>query len=184
MRGPRPGTPDVYGLMAEFNTPHDVVEAAHKVHAQGYRKVDAYSPYPMEELSHALGFHYSPLPLLVLLGGIVGLLSVYGLAYWSAVIEYPMNIGGRPLHSWPAFIVPTFDGTILFASLTAVLGVLALNGLPEPYHPVFNVPTFALASRDKFFICIEARDAKFDREQTREFLRALPGVIDVAEVDY
>ena len=184
MRRRGTGTPDIHGVMAEFNTPHDVVEAAHRVHAQGYRKVDAYSPYPIEELSHALGFHHSPLPLLVLLGGIFGLVAVYGLQYWSAVIEYPMNIGGRPLHSWPAFVVPTFDGTILFASLTAVLGLLALNGLPEPYHPVFNVPTFALASRDKFFLCIEARDPRFDREKTREFLRALPGAIDVAEVEH
>lgn len=184
MRGRGPGTPEIYGVMAEFNSPHDVVEAAHTVRSQGYRKVDAYSPYPMEELSHALGFDHSALPKLVLGGGILGLVAVYALQYWSAVIEYPMNIGGRPLHSWPAFIIPTFEGTILFASLTAVLGVLALNGLPEPYHPVFNVPTFALASRDKFFLCIEARDPKFDREKTRDFLRALPGVVDVAEVDH
>lgn len=184
MKGPRPGTPDIHGLMAEFHSPHDVVEAAHQVHAQGYRKVDAYSPYPMEELSEALGFHHSPLPLMVLAGGVVGLLAVYGLQYWSAVIEYPMNIGGRPLHSWPAFVVPTFDGTILFASLTAVLGVLALCGLPEPYHPVFNVPGFALASRDKFFLCIEARDQRFDLEKTRAFLAGLPGVAEVSEVQH
>lgn len=184
MRGPRPGTPDIHGLMAEFHAPHDVVEAAHRVHAQGYKKVDAYSPYPMEELSEALGFHHSPLPLMVLAGGIVGLLAVYGLQYWSAVIEYPMNIGGRPLHSWPAFVVPTFDGTILFASLTAVLGVLALCGLPEPYHPVFNVPGFALASRDKFFLCVEARDKHFDLAKTRAFLESLPGVTEVSEVQH
>jgi hypothetical protein len=184
MRGPRPGTPDIHGLMAEFHTPHDVVEAAHRAHAQGFKKVDAYSPYPMEELSEALDFHHSPLPLMVLVGGIVGMVAVYGLQYWSAVIEYPMNIGGRPLHSWPAFTIPAFEGTILFASLTAVLGLLALCGLPEPYHPVFNVPGFALASRDKFFLCIEARDKHFDLARTRAFLESLPGVTEVSEVQH
>jgi hypothetical protein len=121
---------------------------------------------------------------MVLAGGIVGLLAIYGLQYWSAVIEYPMNIGGRPLHSWPAFSIPAFEGTILFASLTAVLGLLALCGLPEPYHPVFNVPGFALASRDKFFLCIEARDKHFDLARTRAFLEGLPGVMEVSEVQH
>jgi len=180
MKGRLPGTPEIYGLMAEFRTPEEVVVAAQKVHEAGYRKVDGFSPYPIEELSHALGVHHSPLPKLVLAGGITGLLAGWGLQYWAAVIEYPMNIGGRPLNSWPAFIVPAYETTILFAAGAAVLGMLALNGLPEPYHPVFNVPAFALASRDKFFICIEARDPRFDRIGTRRFLESLsPGVYEV-----
>jgi hypothetical protein len=174
--------PGIYGLMAEFHSPGEVVEAAHRVRGEGYRKVDAYSPYPIEALSEALDFHRSKLPLLVLVGGIVGLLAGYGLQYWAAVIEYPMNIGGRPFHSWPSFIPPAYETTILLAALTAVLGMLALNGLPEPYHPVFNVPHFALASRDRFFLCIEAADPRFDREATRRFLEGLPGATDITEV--
>jgi Protein of unknown function (DUF3341) len=176
-------TTDIYGLMAEFRTPHEVVEAARRVHEAGYRKIDGYSPYPIEELSEALGQHHSPLPKIVLIGGIVGLLAGIGLEYWASVIEYPMNIGGRPFNSWPAFIIPAYETTILFAAASAVLGMLALNGLPEPYHPVFNVPGFVLASRDKFFICIEARDPKFDREATKTFLGGL-GASEVAEVEH
>jgi len=165
--------PPIYGLMAEFADPAAVVAAAHRVRAAGYRKVDAFSPYPIEELSEALEFHKSKLPLLVLMGGAAGLLGGYGLQYWTSVIDYPMNIGGRPFHSWVAFIPPTFETTILVAALTAVLGMLALNGLPEPYHPVFNVPRFALASKDRFFICIEADDPKFDHDRTWAFLESL-----------
>jgi len=183
MKGRLPGTPEIYGLMAQFRTPEEVVVAAHKVHEAGYRIVDGYSPYPIEELSHALGVHHSPLPRLVLAGGITGLLAGWGLEYWAAVIEYPMNIGGRPFNSWPSFIIPAYETTILFAACVAVLGMLALNGLPEPYHPVFNVPAFALATRDKFFICIEARDPKFDRTGTRKFLESL-GTTDVYEVEH
>jgi hypothetical protein len=162
--------PAMYGLMAEFHTAEELVEAAHKVHEAGFHHVDAYTPYPIEEVSHALGLHRSKLPLIVLGGGIMGGLAGYLLQYWSQVIEYPLNIGGRPYHSWPAFIVPTFETTILFAALSAVLGMFALNGLPQPYHPVFNVPRFALASRDRYFLVIEARDPKFDPEETRRFL--------------
>jgi Protein of unknown function (DUF3341) len=172
----------LYGLLAEFHSPHDVVEAAKRVREAGYRRVDGYSPYPIEELAEALEFHKSPLPMLVLAGGILGLLAGWGLEYWSAVIEYPMNVGGRPVNSWPAFIVPAFETTILFAAGTAVFGMLALNGLPQPYHPVFNVPSFALASRDRFFIGIEARDPRFDREGTKAFLKSL-GADAVAEVE-
>ena len=178
-----PVRPPIYGLMAEFSTPADVVAAAKRVHEAGYRKVDAYSPYPMEELSEALEFHHSPLPKIVLAGGICGALAGYGLQYWASVIEYPFNVGGRPYHSWPAFIPATFEMTILFAALGAVLGMLALNGLPEPYHPVFNVPTFALASRDRFFICVEATDPKYDHDDTWRFLVSL-GARAVSEVEH
>jgi hypothetical protein len=174
--------PPIYGLLAEFHSPHEVVEAARKARDAGYRKVDGYSPYPIEELSEALEFR-SPLPKLVLTGGIAGLLAGFGLEYWASVIEYPMNIGGRPFFSWPAFLIPAYETTILFAAGTAVLGMLALNGLPEPYHPVFNVPGFALATRDKFFLCIEASDPKFDREGTKRFMQSL-GASVVSEVEH
>jgi hypothetical protein len=177
-RGPR-----LYALMAEFHTPGAVVAAARAARAAGYRRLDAYSPHPIEELAEALHFHHSHLPLIVLAGGVVGALVGYGLQYWASVIEYPMNVGGRPFHSWPAFIVPTFETTILFAALSAVLGMLALNGLPEPYHPVFNVPSFALASRDRYFLAIESADAQFDEAETRRFLGGLEGVAEVTEVE-
>jgi hypothetical protein len=173
----------IHGIMAEFHTPHEVVEAAKKVHAAGFTKVDAYSPFPIEELSEALELHRSHLPKLVLTGGILGLLAGWGLEYWASVIEYPMNIGGRPFNSWPAFIVPAYECTILFAAGAAVFGMLALNGLPQPYHPVFNVPGFALASRDKFFLCIESTDPKFDRTDTHRFLAGL-GATEVSEVEH
>ena len=174
--------PRLYGLMAEFDSPHDLVAAANKAREAGYRKMDAYTPFPIEELPEALGFRHNRLPLLVLIGGIAGAIFGYGLQYWASVIEYPINVGGRPLHSWPSFIPPTFETTILFAALTAVLGMLALNGLPMPHHPVFNAPRFALATRDAFFLCIEATDPKFDREQTQYFLQQL-GAHQVAEVE-
>ncbi len=172
----------LYGLMAEFHTAEELIEAVHKVHDAGFRRVDAFTPYPIEEVSHALDLPRSKVPLIVLGGGLTGLAAGYMLQYWSQVIEYPMNIGGRPFHSWPAFIVPTFEMTILFAALAAVLGMFALNGLPEPYHPVFNVPRFALASRDRYFLVIEARDPKFDPEETRRVLLDLHAseVSDVA----
>jgi hypothetical protein len=173
---------DIYGLLAEFHTPAEVVEAAHRVREAGYTRIDGYSPYPVEELIHALDIGPSQLPKLVLAGGIVGALAGWSLQYWAAVIEYPMNIGGRPVNAWPAFIIPSFETTILFAAVAAVLGMLALNGLPEPYHPVFNVPSFALASRDKFFLSIESTDPKFDRAATAKFLRGL-GAAEVQEVE-
>ena len=163
----------VYGLMAEFDDPQTLVSAAHRAHEGGYRRMDAYSPFPIEELHEALGVHHTKLPLLVLIGGLCGCLGGYGLQYWVSVIAYPLNIGGKPLHSWPSFVPVTFECTILGAALTAVLGMLALNGLPMPYHPVFNVPRFALASRNRFFLLIEARDPKFDIDDTRRFLETL-----------
>src|SRR5881296_1019190 len=166
-------TPAIYGLMAEFDDPNTLVAATHRAYHEGYRQMDAYSPFPIEELHEALGVHHTRLPLIVLIGGLCGCLGGYLLQYWSSALAYPLNIGGKPLHSWPAFIPVTFECTILAAALSAVLGMLALNGLPMPYHPVFNVPRFALASRNRFFLCIEAADPKFDLEGTRAFLTTL-----------
>lgn len=173
----------IYGMMAEFEEPNALVSAARKAYQEGYRQMDAYSPFPMEELSEAIGFHHTRLPLLVFLGGLTGCLGGYFLQYWVSVIEYPVNVGGKPYHSWPNFIPVTFETTVLLAALTAVFGMLALNGLPEPYHPVFNVPRFALASRDRFFLVIESRDPKFDRDKTWRFLDTLQPR-GVSEVDY
>jgi hypothetical protein len=169
--------------MAEFAEPNSLVAATRKAREEGYRKMDAYTPFPIEELNEAIGHHHTRLPLIVLIGGIVGGLSGYLLQYWTSVIDYPLNVGGRPLHSWPAFIVPTFEMTILGAALAAVFGMLALNRLPMPHHPVFNAPRFALASRDRFFLCIEAVDPKFDLEGTRNFLQSL-GAREVSDVEY
>jgi hypothetical protein len=163
----------VYGVLAEFDDPNALVAATARAYREGYRRMDAYSPFPIEELHEALGGHHTRLPLIVLIGGIFGGLGGYALQYWTQAIAYPINVGGRPYHSWPAFIPVTFECTILAAALSAVLGMIALNGLPMPYHPVFNVPRFALASRNRFFLCIEAADPKFDVERTRRFLETL-----------
>ena len=169
----KPARSTLYGLMAEFDDPSDLVAGARKATEAGYRKLDAYSPMPIEELHEALAMHHNRLPLIVLIGGIIGGTGGYALQWWASTIAYPLNVGGKPLHSWPMFIPVTFECTILVAALFAVFGMLALNGLPEPYHPVFNVPRFALASRNRFFLCIEARDAKFHLEDTRAFLESL-----------
>ena len=173
--------PAIYGLLAEFHTPEELLAAARRAYQEGYRRMDAYSPFPVEGLAEALGHRHTRLPLIVLIGGLIGCASGFLLQYWGSVSYYPMNVGGRPLNSWPSFIPITFETTILLAALSAVLGMLALNGLPMPYHPVFNVERFALASRDRFFLAIEARDAKFDRERTRQFLQNLTerGVFDI-----
>ena len=168
-----PVMPPVYGLLAEFESPEALVHAAHCVHAQGYRRYDAYSPFPVEGLTEALGQRPTRLPLVVLIGGVLGGLGGYLLQYWSMAVNYPLNVGGRPLNSWPLFIPVTFECTVLGAALAAVVGMLALNGLPMPYHPLFHVERFALATRDRFFLCIEARDRKFDRAATARFLQSL-----------
>ncbi|HEX8179061.1 MAG TPA: DUF3341 domain-containing protein [Pyrinomonadaceae bacterium] len=175
--------PPFYGLMAEFDNPTDVVTAARAVHEAGYRRIDAFSPYPIEELSEAVGMHTTKMSLIVLIGGLIGLIGGYGMQYYLSVINYPLNVGGKPLNSWPAFIPITFETTVLCAALAGIFGMLALNGLPEPYHPVFNTPNFALASRDRFFLLIESRDDNFDRTQTAEFLRSL-GPREVTDVEY
>ena len=151
------GRPAIYGLMAEFETSHALVEAARRRITRAIARWTRTRPCPIEELHDALHMHDDRLPKMVLIGGILGGLGGYGLQYWASTIAYPLNVGGRPLHSWPMFIPVTFETTILAAALTAVLGMLALNGLPQPFHPVFNVPRFALASRNRFFLCIEAQ---------------------------
>ncbi|HXG93299.1 MAG TPA: DUF3341 domain-containing protein [Blastocatellia bacterium] len=176
--------PRLYGLMAEFDNPNDVVAAAHAAYEEGYRRMDAYSPFPIEELSEAIGFHKTRLPVIVLIGGLLGCVGGFALCYWVSAIAYPINIGGRPLNSWPAFIPVTFECTILLAALSAVLGMLALNGLPQPYHPVFNVDRFELASRNHFFLCIESSDPRFDAERTREFLEGMEGAREVSDVEF
>ena len=165
--------PAVYGLLAEFDDPTSLVMAADRAREEGYVFMDAYSPFPIEELHHAIGMHHTRLPLIVLIGGLVGCIGGFALQYWVSAVAYPVNVGGKPFVSWPAFIPVTFECTILGAALSCVLGMLALNGLPQPYHPVFNVPRFALASRNRFFLCIEARDPRFHLEDTRRFLETL-----------
>ena len=162
----------LYGLAAEFENPNTLVAATRRAVQEGYRRLDAYTPFPIEELHEALGIHRTWVPTIVLACGLIGAVTGYGLAYWVSAVAYPLNIGGRPLHSWPAFIPVTFETTVLFAAFGAVLGMLALNRLPKPYHPIFNVPRFALATRDRFFLCIEAADPKFDLEATRRFLES------------
>src|SRR5262245_26607367 len=175
--------PPIYGLLAEFSDPTELVAAARRAHEAGYRQMDAYSPFPVEGLAEALGFHRTRVPLIVFIGGLVGCIGGYFLQYYVAAIHYPLNIGGRPLNSWPSFIPITFELTVLIAALSAVLGLLALNGLPMPYHPLFNAPRFARATQDRFFLCIEANDAQFDREETRRFMeRLVPR--EISEVGY
>jgi hypothetical protein len=164
----------IYGVMAEFDSADELIAAGRKAYAEGYRRLDAYSPFPLEELEEAIGVPHTILPWLVLFGGIFGGMAGYGLEYWTQNIAYPLVIGGKPFHSWPNFIPVWFETTVLGASLTAVISMLALNGLPEPYHPVFNIESFLeRGQKDKFFLVIEARDPKFKLEESRNFLSKL-----------
>ena len=180
--GRRRGTPALYGIMAEFDNPSDLVAAARRTHEAGYRRINGYSPYPIEELDEAIGFTRTTLPLIVLVGGILGGLGGFFMQYWMEVIDYPLNVGGKPFNSWPAFIPITFECTVLVAAFAAVLGMLVLNKLPQPYHPVFNAPNFALATRDKFFLVIEANDPKFRHAETAQFMNTL-GAMGVNDVE-
>jgi len=171
----------IYGMMAEFDSASDLVAAARRTHEEGYHKIDAYSPFPVEGLAEEIGFRKNGVPLVVLIGGLLGCMSGYALQYWISAVSYPINVGGRHYNSWPAFIVVTLEKRRLFAGLAAVFGMLALNGLPMPYHPVFNVPRFAFATRDRFFLIIFSSDAKYDAVATRAFLETL-GPRSISEV--
>jgi len=172
-----------HGLLAEYRSPQALLDAAHRAHAAGYRSMDAFTPFPIEALSEVVCDHHrSKVPLVCLVGGIVGALGGWALAYWTSTIDYALNIGGKPFNSWPAFIPVIFETTVLFAAFSAGLGMLALNRFPEPYHPVFNVESFRTkASRDGFFLCLEATDPKFDRDASRAFL-AETGAVEVHDV--
>jgi len=162
-----------YGLLAEFETPGALVHAAERAHEEGYRLMDCFTPYPIEEAAEAVGFKKNRVSLITLIGGICGGLGGYSLMYWISVIDYPINVGGKPFHSWPAFIPVLFECTVLGAALFTLIGMLALNGLPMPYHPVFNAPEFARASKDRFFLVIEAADPKFSLDETGTFLESM-----------
>lgn len=173
---------NLHGIMAEFDTPTELVEAARRVRDAGYVKTDAFSPFPLHEIDEALGIKRSILPYLIFAGGITGLMAGIGLEYFVHVYDYPIIVGGRPHFSLPAFIPPAYELTILFASFVAVFGMLFLNGLPSPYHPVFNVPRFALATREKFFLIIQSNDEKYDYSETRAFMEGL-GAQEVFDVE-
>ena len=170
----------MHGVMAEFDTGQALVDAARKTMAQGFTKVEAYTPVPIEDLNDIIHKTRTVLPKIVLAGGLSGMATGFGLQYWASVIEFPMNIGGRPLASWTTFIVPSYELTILFASLAAAIGMILLSGLPQPYHPVFNVERFSMGSSDKFFLVIESTDPKFG--EAVAFLKGTgaKGVYDVA----
>lgn len=160
----------LYGFLAEFRSSEALKQCIHEARAEGFRKVDAYTPFPVEGVAEELGIHHSPVPLIVLIGGLIGGLGGAFMQWYSSLYDYPLNIGGRPFNSWPSFVVITFELTILFAGLAAVLGMLAVNGLPKPHHPLFNEPRFDFVTQDRFFFCIEATDPKFDRTNTWQFL--------------
>lgn len=173
--------PKLYGVMAQFDNPSQLVAAARSAYAEGYRQINGYSPFPIEELDEAIGFKRTTLPYIVFAGGLLGALGGYFMQYWMAVVDYPLIVGGKPFNSLPAFIPITFECTILGAAFAAVFGMLALNKLPQPYHPVFNAPSFALATRDSFFLVIEAKDVKFNHNEAVQFLKNLDPreVVDV-----
>ncbi|MBI1880381.1 MAG: DUF3341 domain-containing protein [Chloroflexi bacterium] len=168
----RSAEPPLYGLLAEFAEPEALLDRARRTYAAGYRRLAAYTPFPVEGLSQAIGLRQTKLPLLVLLGGIAGAVGGFFLQYYAAVLDYPWNIGGRPFNSWPSFMIVTFEATVLTAAAVTVVGMLVFNKLPMLYHPVFNAPRFKLASRDRFFLCVKATDPQFDVVETRQFLES------------
>lgn len=161
----------LHGLVAEFLEPAEVLAAARGAHARGYRALEAYSPYPVEGLAEALGMKRTGVPPLALLGAGTGAALGYGMQWYAAVWDYPLNVGGRPLHSWPAFVPITFELTILCAALGSLIGMLALNRLPQLHHPIFETPFFEGRNAARFYLCVEATDPQFEREETRRFLR-------------
>jgi hypothetical protein len=173
---------NLYGLLVEFETPTELVDAAVRVRDAGFRNTDAFSPFPIHSIDEALGIRRSILPYLCFAGGILGLVSGIGLQYFVHVLDYPIIVGGRPHFSLPSMIPPAYELTILFTAFTAVFGMLFLNGLPRPYHPLFNVPRFGLATREKFFLLIESSDELFDYDETRKFLEGLEGQQEVFDV--
>lgn len=172
----------LHGIIAEFETTEQLLVAAKQVREVGYTQIDAYSPFPVEGLSEAIGFEDHKVPWTVFICGVIGAIAGYALQYYVSVIDYPINVGGKPHHSWPAFIPVTFETTVLFAAFGAFIGMLAFNGLPMPYHPIFNAPRFERASQDRFFLCVEAKDPLFDRVKTRQLLEKL-GARMVSEVE-
>jgi hypothetical protein len=174
----------VYGLLAEFDSVTSLTAAAAAAYKDGWRRLDCYTPYPCEEAAEAIGFHRNYVPLITLVGGLMGCVAMFLMETWINVWAYPLNIAGRPYYSWPAFVVPAYEWTILWAGLTAAFGMLALNGLPAPYHPLFNAPNFRTgATSDKLFLCLEARDPKFSLSESRAYLEAMHPV-SIVEVEY
>jgi len=174
--------PKVFGLMAEFASVDALFAATRRARLAGYRDMDAYTPYAVEGLAEELGEGKTRVPVVVLIGGLVGAGAGFLMQYWSMAVDYPFNAGGRPLNSWPAFIPIAFEMMILVASISAFLSMLFMNDLPRPHHPLFNVPQFARASQDRFFLCIEATDPQFDAERTLEFLSAAESHLGIVEV--
>ena len=171
----------IYGLLAEFDGEHELLQAATAVRDAGYRKIDAYTPLPVQGMSEALGLRPSRVPLVVLCCGLIGCVTGFLLQYWTMAIAYPFNIGGRPLAAWALFIPPAYEMTILFAAFGAVFGSFALNRLPQPYHPVFNVNSFEKVTTDGWFLAVEASDPRFEYGETRRFLESL-GAKEVTDV--
>jgi len=174
--------PVLYGFVAEFEEPETLIAAARRMHEAGYRRIDAYTPLPVEGLSEALGQTDHIIPWIMFVGGLTGAAVGFGMIYWTTVIDYPLNIGGRPLFAWPSYIPITFELTVLLSALTGIFGMFAVNGLPAPYHPVFDAPHFEDATSHRFFLGIEATDPRFDRETTRQFMETL-GAAQVSEVE-
>ena len=182
MSTPSTATATLYGIMAEFSSPEELLAATRRAREAGYRNLDAYSPFPIHGMDEALALPKTRIPLIVLIGGLTGLVLGFALQYWVSAIDYPLMVGGKPYASWPAFVPVAYELTILLAGLAGGIGMLVLNGLPMPYHPVFNVERFALATNDRFFLCIEATDPKFNREGTKTFLEELhPYQVDEVE---